>query len=98
MSSLNRATLVGNLGQDPEVRYSQSGQAVTNVSIATTESYKDKQTGERKDLTEWHRVVFFNKLAEIAGQYLKKGAKVIVEGSIRTRKYTDGNEIGRAHV
>lgn len=93
MSSLNRVMLIGNLGKDPEVRYSQSGGAVTNISIATTERYKDKQTGQQKEVTEWHRVVFFNRLAEIAGEYLKKGAVCFVEGQMRTRKYTDGNGI-----
>jgi len=93
MSSLNKVMLIGNLGKDPEVRYSQSGGAVTNISIATTERYKDKQTGQQKEVTEWHRVVFFNRLAEIAGEYLKKGAVCFVEGQMRTRKYTDGNGI-----
>ena len=93
MSSLNKAMLIGNIGKDPEVRYSQSGGAVTNISIATTERYKDKQTGQQKEITEWHRVVFFNRLAEIAGEYLKKGAVCFVEGQMRTRKYTDGNGI-----
>lgn len=91
MSSLNKAQIIGNVGKDPEVRYSPSGSAVTNVSIATTEKYKDKQTGEPKEVTEWHRVVFFGRLAEVAGQYLKKGGICYVEGQIRTRKYTDGN-------
>jgi len=93
MSSLNKVMLIGNLGKDPEVRYSQSGGAVTNISIATTERYKDKLTGQQKEVTEWHRVVFFNRLAEIAGEYLKKGAVCFVEGQMRTRKYTDGNGI-----
>jgi len=93
MSSLNKVMLIGNIGKDPEVRYTQAGQAVTNISIATTERYKDKQTGQQKEITEWHRVVFFNRLAEIAGEYLKKGAVCFVEGQMRTRKYTDGNGI-----
>ncbi len=84
---INKVILVGNLGQDPETRYMPSGGAVTNVSIATSESWKDKQTGEPQERTEWHRVVFFNRLAEIAGEYLKKGSKVYVEGSLRTRKW-----------
>lgn len=94
MASLNKAMLIGNLGRDPEVRYSADGNAIANVSIATTEVWKDKQTGEKKEATEWHRVVFFNRLAEIVGEYLKKGSQVYVEGQIRTRKWTDkdGNE------
>ena len=83
---VNKVILIGNLGKDPETRYLPSGGAVTNVTLATSESWKDKQTGEAKEKTEWHNVVFFNKLGEIAGQYLKKGAKVYVEGSLRTRK------------
>ena len=84
---VNKVILIGNLGKDPEVRYLPSGGAVTNVTIATSESWTDKATNEKKEKTEWHNVVFFNKLAEIAGQYLKKGAKVYVEGSLRTRKW-----------
>lgn len=84
---INKVILVGNLGQDPETRFMPSGGAVTNVSIATSESWKDKQTGQPQERTEWHRVVFFNRLAEIAGEYLKKGSKVYVEGSLRTRKW-----------
>ncbi|HEV8077060.1 MAG TPA: single-stranded DNA-binding protein [Marinobacter sp.] len=84
---INKVILVGNLGQDPEVKFMPSGGAVTNVSIATSESWKDKQTGQPQERTEWHRVVFFNRLAEIAGEYLKKGSKVYVEGSLRTRKW-----------
>jgi len=86
---INKVILVGNVGQDPEVRYMPSGGAVANLSIATSESWKDKQTGEQTDRTEWHRVVFFNRLGEIAGEYLKRGAKVYVEGSLRTRKWQD---------
>lgn len=86
---INKVIIVGNLGADPEVRYMPSGGAVTNVTIATSESWKDKQTGEQQDRTEWHRVVFFNRLAEIAGEYLRKGSKVYVEGSLRTRKWQD---------
>ncbi len=86
---INKVILVGNLGADPEVRYMPSGGAVANITIATSESWKDKQTGEQQDRTEWHRVVFFNRLAEIVGEYLRKGAKVYVEGSLRTRKWQD---------
>ncbi|HHH36740.1 MAG TPA: single-stranded DNA-binding protein [Gammaproteobacteria bacterium] len=88
---VNKVILIGNLGRDPEVRYMPSGGAVTNVTIATTESWKDKQTGERQERTEWHNVVFYNRLAEIVGEYLKKGSKVYVEGSLRTRKWQDKN-------
>ncbi len=84
---VNKVILIGNLGNDPETKFLPSGGAVTNVSLATSESWKDKQTGQMQERTEWHRVVFFNKLAEIAGEYLKKGSKVYVEGSIRTRKW-----------
>ena len=84
---INKVILVGNLGADPEVRYMPSGGAVTNVSIATTDSWKDKKSGERQERTEWHRVVFFNRLAEIAGEYLRKGAQVYVEGRLQTRKW-----------
>ncbi len=86
---INKVILVGNCGQDPETKYMPSGGAVTNVSIATSESWKDKQTGQPQERTEWHRVVFFNRLAEIAGEYLRKGSKVYVEGSLRTRKWQD---------
>lgn len=86
---INKVILVGNLGGDPEVRYMPNGNAVTNVTLATSDSWKDKQTGQMQDRTEWHRVVFFNRLAEIAGEYLRKGAKVYVEGSLRTRKWQD---------
>jgi len=86
---VNKAIIVGNLGGDPETRYTQSNSAVTNISVATSESWKDKQTGEKKERAEWHRIVFFGKLAEIAGEYLRKGSKVYVEGSIRTRKWQD---------
>ena len=94
MASVNKVILVGNLGRDPETRYSPDGSAITNVSIATTDKWKDKTSGEMKEATEWHRVVFFNRLAEIAGEYLKKGKQVYVEGHLRTRKWTDkdGNE------
>ncbi|MEI8401735.1 MAG: single-stranded DNA-binding protein [Alcaligenaceae bacterium] len=87
MASVNKVILMGNLGRDPEVRYSPDGAAVCNVSIATTSSWKDKTSGERREETEWHRVVFYNRLAEIAGEYLKKGRPVYVEGRIKTRKW-----------
>ena len=86
---INKVILVGNLGNDPEVKYTPSGGAVTNFSLATTESWKDKTTGEKVEKTEWHRVVFFNRLAEIAGEYLKKGSQVYIEGSLKTRKWQD---------
>lgn len=91
---INKAIIVGNLGNDPEVKYTQGGTTITTISVATSESWKDKQSGEQKERTEWHRVKFFGKLAEIAGEYLKKGAQVYIEGSIRTEKYTgkDGAE------
>ncbi|MBK7815730.1 MAG: single-stranded DNA-binding protein [Rhodocyclaceae bacterium] len=89
MASVNKVILVGNLGADPETRYMPNGDAVCNIRVATTESWKDKQSGEKKEITEWHRVVFYRKLAEIAGQYLKKGSQVYLEGRIRTRKWTD---------
>ena len=89
--SINKVILIGNLGQDPEVRYMPNGNAVANVTLATTESWKDRNTGENQERTEWHRVVLFRKLAEIAGQYLKKGAKVYVEGKLQTRKWQDQN-------
>ena len=84
---VNKVILIGNLGVDPEVRYMPSGGAVTNVRMATAESWKDKQTGERQEKTEWHRVVFFGRLAEIAGEYLKKGSQVYIEGRLQTRKW-----------
>jgi single-strand DNA-binding protein len=86
---INKVILVGNLGQDPEVRYLPSGGAVTNISLATAESWKDKQTGQPQERTEWHRIVFFNRLAEIAGEYLKKGSQVYIEGKLQTRKWQD---------
>lgn len=88
---INKVILIGNLGQDPEVRYMPNGGAVTNLTLATSESWRDKQTGEQKEKTEWHRVVIFGKLAEIAGEYLKKGSQVYIEGSLQTRKWTDQN-------
>jgi single-strand DNA-binding protein len=88
---INKVIIVGNLGNDPEVRYMPSGSAVANISVATSESWKDKQTGQTQERTEWHRIVLFNRLAEITGQYLRKGAKVYIEGSLRTRKWQDAN-------
>ena len=84
---VNKCIIIGNLGQDPECKYMPSGNAVTNINLATTDSWKDRQSGERQERTEWHRVVFFNRLAEIAGEYLKKGSKVYVEGRLQTRKW-----------
>ncbi|UVA80113.1 single-stranded DNA-binding protein [Pandoraea commovens] len=94
MASVNKVILVGNLGADPEVRYMPSGDAVANIRLATTDRYKDKQSGEFKEMTEWHRVSFFGRLAEIVNEYLKKGSSVYIEGRIRTRKYQaqDGTE------
>jgi single-strand DNA-binding protein len=86
---VNKVILIGNLGKDPEVRYSPNGGAVTNITLATSESWKDKNTGEKQEKTEWHRIVFFGKLAEIAGEYLKKGAQVYIEGRLQTRKWQD---------
>lgn len=89
MAAVNKVILIGNLGADPEVRYMTNGDAVANVRLATTESWKDKNSGEKKELTEWHRVVFYRKLAEIVEKYLKKGSSVYIEGRIRTRKWQD---------
>jgi len=89
MASINKVILVGNLGRDPEVRYSPDGAAVCNVSLATTNQWKDKNTGERREEVEWHRVVFYNRLAEVAGEYLRKGRSIYVEGRIKTRKWQD---------
>ena len=86
---INKVILIGHVGGDPEVRYMPNGNAVATLSLATTESWKDKQTGERQDRTEWHRVVCFNRLGEITGEYVKKGAKLYIEGSLRTRKWQD---------
>ncbi|TNL05331.1 single-stranded DNA-binding protein [Kosakonia cowanii] len=86
---VNKVILVGNLGQDPELRYLPSGGAVANLSLATSESWRDKATGEQKEVTEWHRVVLFGKLAEVAGEYLRKGSQVYIEGQLKTRKWTD---------
>lgn len=92
---VNKVILIGNLGSDPEVRYTPSGSAVANVNLATSETWRDKQTGELQDRTEWHRIVFFNRLAEIVGEYLRKGSKIYVEGSLRTRKWVDKNGVER---
>ena len=89
MASVNKVIIVGNLGADPETRYLPSGEAVTNIRVATTDRWKDKQTGEAKEATEWHRIAFFGRLATVAGEYLKKGSQVYVEGSLRTRKWQD---------
>lgn len=88
MASVNKVILVGNLGKDPEVRYMPSGEAITNITVATTDTWKDK-SGEKQEKTEWHRVAFFSKLAEIAGEYLKKGSQVYIEGRLQTRKWQD---------
>jgi len=88
---VNKVILIGNLGQDPEVRYMPNGNAVANITLATSESWKDKNSGETQEKTEWHRVVFFRRLAEIVGEYLKKGSKVYVEGRLQTRKWQDNN-------
>ena len=95
MRGVNKVTLIGNLGADPEIRYTQAGSAVANLNVATSESWVDKQTGNREERTEWHRVVMFGKLAEIAAQYLKKGGQVYVEGKNRTRKWTDSQGVER---
>lgn len=92
---VNKVILIGNLGNDPEVRYTPSGSAVANVNLATSETWRDKQSGEIQDRTEWHRIVFFNRLAEIVGEYLCKGSKVYIEGTLRTRKWVDKNGIDR---
>ena len=89
MASVNKVILIGNLGRDPEVRYAPSGSAIANVTIATSRNWKDKTSGERQEETEWHRVVFYDRLAEIAGEYLKKGKSVYIEGRLKTRKWTD---------
>lgn len=91
MASVNKVIIVGNLGADPEVRYLPSGDAIANIRLATTDRYKDKQSGEMKETTEWHRVAFFGRLAEIVSEYLKKGSAVYIEGKLRTRKWQDSN-------
>jgi single-strand DNA-binding protein len=95
MASVNQVTLIGNLGRDPETRYSGDGAAITNINIATTDRWKDKASGETKEQTEWHRVVFFGRLAEIAGEYLRKGRPVYVQGRLRTRKWEDKDGVER---
>ncbi|CPR17150.1 single-stranded DNA-binding protein SSB1 [Brenneria goodwinii] len=92
---VNKVILVGNLGQDPEVRYMPNGGAVANITLATSDSWRDKQTGEQKEKTEWHRVVLFGKLAEVAGEYLRKGSQVYIEGSLQTRKWADQSGVER---
>lgn len=89
--SVNKVILIGNLGRDPEVRYTPNGLAVANITIATTEAWKDKQSGENQERTEWHRIVMYSRLAEIAGEYLRKGSKVFIEGRLQTRKWQDKN-------
>ena len=95
MASVNKVIIVGNLGRDPETRYMPNGEAVTSIAVATTESWKDKTSGEKKELTEWHRITFYRKLAEIAGQYLKKGSQIYIEGRLQTRKWTDKENVER---
>lgn len=95
MASVNKVIIVGNLGRDPETRYSPNGEAVTNITVATTEQWKDKTSGEKKQQTEWHRVTFYRRLAEIAGQYLKKGSSIYLEGKLQTRKWTDKEGVER---
>ncbi|HDR2841047.1 TPA: single-stranded DNA-binding protein [Salmonella enterica subsp. enterica serovar Derby] len=92
---VNKVIIVGTLGNDPEVKYSASGSAIANLSVATSEQWKDKQTGEKKEQTEWHRVVIFGKPAEVAGEYLRKGSQVYIEGQLRTRKWSDSNGVDR---
>ncbi len=95
MASVNKVIIVGNLGKDPEVRYAPSGSAICNITVATSRQWKDKTSGERQEETEWHRITFFDRMAEIAGEYLKKGRPVYVEGRIKTRKYTDKDGVER---
>jgi len=95
MASVNKVIIVGNLGRDPEIRYMPSGDAIANIAVATSFKSKDRNTGEQKEQTEWHRIAFFGRLAEIVGQYLKKGSSVYVEGRLQTRKYTDKDGIER---
>jgi len=95
MASVNKVILVGNLGKDPEVRYMPSGSAICNITVATSRQWKDKTSGERQEETEWHRVALFDRLAEIAGEYLKKGRPVYIEGRLKTRKYTDKDGVER---
>lgn len=95
MASLNKVTLIGNLGKDPESRYMPNGDQVTNITLATTETWKDKNSGEQKEATEWHRLVFFRRQAEIASQYLKKGSQIYIEGKLKTRKWQDKDGVDR---
>ena len=95
MSSINKVIIIGRVGKDPELRYATSGDAICNLTVATSESWKDKASGEKKEAVEWHKVSMFGKLAEIAGQYLKKGSLVYIEGSLRTRKWTDKEGVER---
>jgi single-strand DNA-binding protein len=95
MASVNKVIIVGNLGRDPEIRYMPSGDAIANIAVATSFKSKDRNTGEQKELTEWHRISFFGRLAEIVGQYLKKGSSIYVEGRLQTRKYTDKDGVER---
>ena len=95
MSGVNKVIIVGRLGQDPEVRYTPSGSAVANLSVATSETWKDKESGERQEKTEWHRVVMFGRIAEVAGEYLRKGAQVYLEGKLQTRKWQDREGVDR---
>ena len=95
MAGVNKVILVGNLGNDPDIRYAASGMAIANISLATSDSWKDKNTGEMQEKTEWHRVVFFNRLAEIVGQYLHKGSQIYVEGRLQTKKWTDKSGMDR---
>jgi single-strand DNA-binding protein len=95
MASVNKVIIVGNLGRDPETRYMPNGDAVCNIAVATTETWKDKHSGDKKETTEWHRITFYRKLAEIAGQYLKKGSSCYVEGKLQTRKWTDKDGVER---
>ena len=95
MSSVNKVILIGHLGKDPETRFMPNGDAVANITVATSESWKDKSTGEKKESTEWHRVTFYRKLAEIVNQYLKKGSSVYIEGALKTRKWADKDGVDR---
>ena len=95
MASVNKVIILGHLGRDPETRYAPNGDAICNITVATTDTWKDKQTGEKKEQTEWHRVSFYGRLAEVVGQYLKKGSAVYVEGSLRTRKWQDKDGVDR---
>jgi single-strand DNA-binding protein len=95
MASVNKVIIVGNLGKDPDVKYLSNGDCIANIAVATTESWKDKASGDKKEVTEWHRIVFHGKLAEVVAQYLKKGSQVYVEGRLQTRKWTDKDGIER---